>query len=1451
MVLGASLLALALFAYVRSERGSAHLLRLASLELNQAIEGLVTVERLELFGNRVVLHGATLWDPDGRLIAQVKQLSARISLAELFRRRLRLYEVKALGAQVHLQQGEPGLNLVRAVRSSRPRSAERKPGGLELEVTDFELVDGAFSFEPASARGLRARVQGLFATGNFALHEGGRRTEGEFSLQAGLAEPLSGPLAARIHLRSQDARFELDTWLEAAGVQWEGRLTVRGSDWLRVESRGLFAPPEALRAFFPRYPMVVPVVVSGVALLEHGLVTVDAKLSAGSANGSVSGTIDRVALELIALEAEATGLDLLELLGRGPRTRLDLFVQAQGGLRRLEELSGFAKLAGTLPGGSLNAQGRLSLSELKASASLESVELEKLAETISAVTGSAPLPMRGHGGLMLSLQGSLRNPSLELEGGFTDLGYASVDASSVSLLIRLAELTRPLDAFVSLNAERARLPGRVLEQPKLLWEVSRGELTLESTAGGITPIHLSATGRLDPDRRGIALRSLTLRNGGPPWELASPAHLRFDPGTLWTDKLRIRSGEQVLALDGGKRGELVNAELKFASFDLTQLPDALVDPRWRLAGVIDGTLRAHGKLPQPGLELALRVRHGGFRRIRELTTSLQARVERERLSGKAFASFGGFRLSATADLPLAALRSPGDEPLSAELIVEEGSIEEALLLLELPIELRGQLAGRLVVQGSSREPRVELGAQVRALQFHELPPADLALEVQSSQLGALEVQLRHTSGGHVSRARLLSPWTLAQLVRSRPFAQWAQERWQLELALDELALPLGSAAPFPALSAKGSLFGPPRSPQGQLDATVSLAETETRPFMLLRAQVQAAGAQTRVALDARRDGHKLASGELVLKASLDSVASPRVLPFELAAQLEPSSLDLVREVLDELSLGGPRLPLLEGTVAAKVTLQGTLAEPRLAVSASIDRIKSTAATAAGTLELDYDYQRGRHGFSALLKSGPNGKLELVGTLLRGGGATSPSGPISEAPFEASLRASKFDLALLSGLLRPITEVGGTLDGAARLEGPLGAPRARGELTVHKGRLVFERYGEYQEIDLQLVAEGERLELTRLTTRAGSGLGRATIKATRQGAAYALQGKVELEEFPIISEDQLIATVTSKGQARGAWRPGLISLTPLSISEAHVELPDVKRKNLQPLDPPRGVRFVRNGIPVSTRKRGSNGVGGSGEALPSPQKVYARFFVDAPRNVWVKGYDLDGEVGFSDGFRVEIGRRTELFGQLEILRGRTEVLGRRFEIQEGGTLTFAGPSSNPEFDVTGKHISTSAGATLSVTLSGPAKSLTFTPTSDPPMSETEIYTLLATGRRTLRSSGSATETISEAAVGGAAATVFGTYAANQLKGLLSEALPIDVLFIEAGESGFAGTRIEAGSYFGTRAYVGYRANTGARPEMGENSNAVILEYQLSRRWSVEAEWGDAPAGGVELFWRKEY
>src|SRR5512133_1989077 len=461
--------------------------------------------------------------------------------------------------------------------------------------------------------------------------------------------------------------------------------------------------------------------------------------------------------------------------------------------------------------------------------------------------------------------------------------------------------------------------------------------------------------------------------------------------------------------------------------------------------------------------------------------------------------------------------------------------------------------------------------------------------------------------------------------------------------------------------------------------------------------------------------------------------------------------------------------------------------------------------------------------------------------------------LDAAPVEATLSAKDFDPAFLAKLTGAVEKLGGLLYADARAGGTLGAPTVNGRLEWKNGLLFTHGSGNF--IDIHLLATGDerRIQLEELTARSGNGTAKLSALVERTGSkTFKIHAEADVDKLPVMSQGQLAATLSIRGTVDGEASPARIAVENLHIPEAHVQLPDVQRKDVQKLDDPPDVVLTLNGKPIRGSKRnGSDVTTGAGSAGSSASdggsSVSARpvtrvtVLVNAPRNLWIQGNDVNTEIGFSKGFRIEYATEARLFGDVNVIRGRLDVFGRRFDMARDSKVSFAGPPMQPALNVTATYKNEIEQVTVHLKVQGEPAKLELQPTSDPPLSETEIYTLLATGHTSLHHGTGASSPAGEAA------SLVGSAAASQLKKTLSGKLPLDVLSIEAGDSGIEGSKLEAGTYVNDRFYVSFKGRIGADPMRGENSNEVDLEYQLSKHWSVNGRYGDARAGGAGVSW----
>jgi translocation and assembly module TamB len=1183
-----------------------------------------------------------------------------------------------------------------------------------------------------------------------------------------------------------------------------------------------------------------------------------------------------------------------------------------------------SRLQVLVPGASLRAKGQGTRERMRVDGGLTAGNLALLSQALSRLLPGTVPPMAGSGSLDFIVEGPPRTPGLEAHGGFASFTYGDTLAlKDLTVRVELPDVTRPLDTDASLVVAELRTGGRTFKDLAATVATRQRELDATVRVQGDAQLGLDVDGTVDEDGQGLAVRALTLSWPEATWTLQHPTHVGFGGGRVEVEPaLALASGPQSLSVRGAMEGERVAARVELGAFDLAKLPRVFVPESLGLGGTVTGHVAARGRLPRPEAEVNLHWDQGRARGYEGLDATLDGRYVKDRATGKLSATLPVARLSADFSVPVQGLLKRRRDALSLDVRLEDLDIAGALKLAKQPEGASGRLEGTLKLAGPAREPRLDFTLRGREL-LYQVPtpgyslttPAGFELTASSAEGdGTLGARLEVTGLARQAYVAVRTPFTLGQVLAKPPTPdELSAARMQVEARVAELPLTLlrglsGVDQPGGTVSAQLDLSGSVLVPTGTLSVQANGVTVNGVPPESGQLTVVGGEKDVRVTLAVERQEGPLARFEALLLAPLGALQDREVyghIPFRIRGRLMPVPIQELPGLARSTATSGPPPPGrsqrqgLQGVLAVEVAARGTLEAPQVDLTAGVQKL-GVGNLGLGQARLHYTYNDARSTLDALLTA-PAG-----GTLLVGGHvdldvslpALQRGLRTASAPLEVTLKARDFDPSFLSGATEMVRTLGGLVQADATLGGTVGAPTFQGSLAWKDGRLGLMGLGEYRDIQLGLEATRESISLRTLSMRAGNGSARLTAPLTAvrtRDGEYELSNPEGVEhplvtnDFPIIYDDQLLALVSLRARVEGSLSERLVNLRNVSVPEATIVLPELRRKDLQPLERPGDVVLVRNGVPVERRRRRQQqqrapaapqpprdeaedptpsatpraATGGSG-AVARPEVEAAKVeeadveleeeeaprtywvTVNAPRNLWVRGSDVNVELGLSEDFRIEYSDEARMNGEVRVLRGRVDVLGRRFDVQADSQVRFTGPPAVPYINVTAEHRNESAQVTVYVTIRGQGRDLTLKPTSDPPLPESEIYTLLATGRRTLERGSGASMTASAQA-----ASVVGSLVANEARKALSEKLPLDVLSIEAGESGLAGAKLEVGTYVTDKIYVGYTGRVGANLQQGENANAVRFEYQLGTRWSLEGQYGDARSGGLDLIWSNEY
>ena len=499
--------------------------------------------------------------------------------------------------------------------------------------------------------------------------------------------------------------------------------------------------------------------------------------------------------------------------------------------------------------------------------------------------------------------------------------------------------------------------------------------------------------------------------------------------------------------------------------------------------------------------------------------------------------------------------------------------------------------------------------------------------------------------------------------------------------------------------------------------------------------------------------------------------------------------------------------------------------------------------------------RTRLGVEARLVQRPGAAFEMSGTvpapMALGGG---PEG----GELDLRLSSTPIDLALAQAVLPELDKVTGQLRADLRVTGTFDAPRAAGSVDVTGGAFAIKgTSASYTGLDTSLRLDGDRITIDRLRILdddehpldvAGqiSLQGRAvsaaelTVKASGFEVLDTKVGDIEVDA------DLAVHGTALAPEVRGdvTLRSGRLELEQLfsQISRPYSTEATAADRAPAPRTASPASAAEDADIVAASRKEaaaareareaaGQPPGGTTGRAEPPEDSLFRRAAMDVrlrlPDNFVLRGNDVRMPGGrFSLGdLNVTLGGDLRLrkpaggdlvaVGTVETVRGTYDFQGRRFTVERDGRISFRGlDPTNPDLDVSGtREIS---GIVARVNVSGSARAPVLRLSSDPPLDETDVLSLIVFN--------SPANQLGEAQQGNLAeraASLASGFVVSPLTESLQRSLDIDVFEVQAVTETGGGPAITVGEQVGDRLFAQLRQQFGS-----QDVTEVLLEYRLA-------------------------
>lgn len=297
-----------------------------------------------------------------------------------------------------------------------------------------------------------------------------------------------------------------------------------------------------------------------------------------------------------------------------------------------------------------------------------------------------------------------------------------------------------------------------------------------------------------------------------------------------------------------------------------------------------------------------------------------------------------------------------------------------------------------------------------------------------------------------------------------------------------------------------------------------------------------------------------------------------------------------------------------------------------------------------------------------------------------------------------------------------------------------------------------------------------------------------------------------------------------------------------INKFHLWFPELPTKSIQSLAP---AEQVKVGVVV-----------GSNEFVSVPlQPVEEQ---EKTSNPWTFGaqFDLGDEFWLQQGpsrriqvtgqAQVEVADEVRVHGKLGLARGMFELNGRAFEVHRG-TITFQPDEPDNPLIMLDARWYSPEGITVIATFTGPAKTGTLSLTSDPPLREDQVVSLLLFGDTSGLGEGAASGASDSASQ---AAVVGGSLASSGLNQALGHVKAVDLTTRVRGEDGNVRPEVVVQLTNSLSAQLGYNLE---EPSPGKSPDRALLTFEarLAFGSSISATIGDQGSSLVNWVWRYRY
>jgi autotransporter translocation and assembly factor TamB len=527
---------------------------------------------------------------------------------------------------------------------------------------------------------------------------------------------------------------------------------------------------------------------------------------------------------------------------------------------------------------------------------------------------------------------------------------------------------------------------------------------------------------------------------------------------------------------------------------------------------------------------------------------------------------------------------------------------------------------------------------------------------------------------------------------------------------------------------------------------------------------------------------------------------------------------------------------LAGLLNGDATITGTTADPAIEATFSIaqgkveqssfESLNATGKLAAHDLSFD----------ATLVQSGTN-QVKAAGHLAVGGEENAPR------PVDVTISSTPIDLGLGQLVTTSISKISGTAQIDLHVTGTTQAPSMDGTVRVDNGAFTLVGSGvSYKDATAELAFKGNRMTIDHLLLHDNDGhelTAQGGLDVLAAGQQRTFDVHVTSTKFHVLNNDlgtlQMNADLRFSGDIAAPKFTGRVRLDSGRLQVDQI----LQRTTNNPYSETAADSVLNQPPPGGAIVPPAGGLTGAPQPSaptsvppPTPQKslfdrIDLDLTIDLPDNLVMRGRGLRvgaspiglGDMNIIAGGTMRLRKAPDapldIVGDMDIVRGTYTFQGKRFDVQRDSQVQFrGGDATDPALDVSAER--DVSGIAAMVHVRGTAQRPQVSLTSEPPLDEAEILSLIVFGQPLGDLQSTQRTNLAEQAGIMAAGAV-----TTPLADSIAQALDLDVFEILAPTDTVKSPVVSVGSQIGPRVYI------GAKQAIGGEAAAFTFEYRFAR------------------------